>query len=66
MEKAPIFWPLYPRDLDANQAEPVNQAVQKIKSATIPIHRVKGQPVVSTYVREKGCIKCDTHHETPL
>ena len=37
----------------------------KIKSASMPVHHVKGQPGVSTYVREKGCLTCDTHRETP-
>ena len=30
----------------------------------MPDH-VKGQPAVSMYVPEKGCLTCDTHHETP-
>ena len=31
----------------------------------MPDHHVKGQPAASTYVREKGCLKCDTIRETP-
>ena len=38
---------------------------QKIKSATMPDHHVKGQPAASTYVRKKGCITFDTNRETP-
>ena len=67
-------------ELAANQAEPENQAglvpgpepniffeifFQKIKSATMPVHHVKGQPAVSTYVWEKGCITFDTNRDTP-
>ena len=38
---------------------------QKIKSATMPDHHVKGQPAASTFVREKGCLKKDSNRETP-
>ena len=38
---------------------------QKIKSATMPDHHVKGQPAASTYVRKKGCVTCDTNRDTP-
>ena len=67
--------------LAANRAEPENQAwlylaltlskkkykifFQKIKSATMPIHHVKGQPAASTYVREKGCVKKYSNRDTP-
>ena len=69
-------------ELDANRAEPENQAglvpgpdpdqiknfeifFQKIKSATMPVHHVKGQPGTSTYVREKGRITFHTNRVTP-
>ena len=29
---------------------------QKIKSGTVPVHHVKGQPAALTYVQKKGCI----------
>ena len=38
---------------------------QKIKSATMLVHHVKGQPPASTYVREKVGVTCDTNRETP-
>ena len=38
---------------------------QKIKSATMPDHHVKGQPAAPTYVQEKGCLKKDSNRETP-
>ena len=38
---------------------------QKTKSGSMPQHHVKGQPAASTYVREKGCVTCDTNHDTP-
>ena len=38
---------------------------QKIKSATMPIQHVKGQPAASTYVREKACVKKDSNCDTP-
>ena len=38
---------------------------QKIKSATMPVQHVKGQPAAPTYVREKGCLTFDTNRETP-
>ena len=31
----------------------------------MPDHRVKRQPATSMYIREKGCLTCDTHRETP-
>ena len=37
---------------------------QKTKSASMSDHPVKRQPE-STYVREKGCLTCDTHREAP-
>ena len=38
---------------------------QKIKSATMPVHHVKGQPGTSMYVREKGRFTFHTNRETP-
>ena len=38
---------------------------QKIKSATMLVHHVKGQPPASTYVREKGGVTFDTIRVTP-
>ena len=68
-------------ELAANRAEPENQAeavpgpdhdktkkcnfFQKIKSTTMSVHYVKGQPGASTYVREKGVITSDTIRATP-
>ena len=37
----------------------------EIKSASMPVQHVKGQPAASTYVREKGCLTFDTNRETP-
>ena len=31
----------------------------------MPIQHVKGQPAVSIYVREKGCLKKYSNRETP-
>ena len=31
----------------------------------MPIHHVKEQPAVSTYVQKKGCPTCDTNRGTP-
>ena len=42
-----------------------NSNFQKIKSGTMPDHRVKGQPSTSTYVQEKGGVKKDSNRETP-
>ena len=50
---------------DPHQIKSFNFFFQKIKSATMPDHHVKGQPAASTYVREKGCIKKDSNRETP-
>ena len=65
-------------ELAANRAEPDSQAelvlgtnpdkikvFQKIISATMPVHHVKGQPAASTYVGEKGCVKKDSNRDTP-
>ena len=30
----------------------------------MPVQHVKGQPAASTYVREKGCVTCDTNRDT--
>ena len=38
---------------------------QKFKPTTMPVQHVKGQPAASTYVREKGCLKCHTNRGTP-
>ena len=38
---------------------------QKIKSATMPVYHVKGQPAASTYVREKGGVKNPLDPWTP-
>ena len=38
---------------------------QKIKSSTMPVQHVKGQPAAATYVREKGRLTFYTHRETP-
>ena len=43
----------------------LNFFFQKIKSATMLVHHVKGQPPASTYVREKVGVTCDTNRETP-
>ena len=60
-------------ELAVNWAESENQAElvpgpdpdQKIKSASMPDHHVKGQPAAAMYVREKGRLTFDTHRETP-
>ena len=31
----------------------------------MPVRHVIGQPAASTYVREKGCVTCDTNRDTP-
>ena len=36
-----------------------------MKSATIPVQHVKGQPAALTHVREKGCIKKDSNRVAP-
>ena len=36
-----------------------------MKSATMLVHHVKGQPAASTYVREKGYVTCDTNLDPP-
>ena len=38
---------------------------QKIKSATMPVHHVKGQPAASTYVLEKRGISFYSNCVTP-
>ena len=38
---------------------------QKIEPKPLLVHHVKGQPAASTYVREKGCVTCDTNRDTP-
>ena len=38
---------------------------QKIKSTTMLVHHVKGQPAVSTYVQEKGGVKNPVDPWTP-
>ena len=63
-------------ELAVYQAEPENQAGPvpgpdpeqkkfKIFFHKMPVHYVKGQPAVSTYVREKGGVTFDTNHGTP-
>ena len=42
---------------DTDQKENFKFFFQKIKSTTIPVQHVKGQPAASTYVREKGVSK---------
>ena len=42
---------------DPHQMKNFKFFFQKIKSTTMPVHHVKGQPAASTYVREKGCVK---------
>ena len=50
---------------DPDPKKILNFIFQKIKSATMPDHHAKGQPPVSTYVREKVGVTCDTNRETP-
>ena len=38
---------------------------QKIKSTTLLVQHIKGQPDSSTYVRKKGCVTFDTNRDTP-
>ena len=39
--------------------------IQKIKSGTLLVQHVKGQPDSSTYVQEKGGVTFDTNRGTP-
>ena len=50
---------------DPDQKKNFEFFFQKIKSATMPIHHVKGQPAASTYVREKGGVTFYTNRVTP-
>ena len=50
---------------DPHQKQNLNFFFQKIKSATMPVHHVKGQPAASTYVREKGGVKIILDPWTP-
>ena len=38
---------------------------QKIEPKPMLVHHVKGQPALSTYVREKGGVTCYTNRGTP-
>ena len=42
---------------DPHQIKNLTFFFQQIKSATMPVQHVKGQPAASTYVREKGGVK---------
>ena len=50
---------------DPDQIKNFEIFFQKIKSATMPVHHVKGQPGTSMYVREKGRFTFHTNRETP-
>ena len=50
---------------DTDQKENWNFFFQKIKSTTIPVQHVKGQPAASTYVREKWGVKIVMDLRTP-
>ena len=68
-------------ELAANQAESENQAepvpgpgpdkknyelfFKQIKSDTMPVHHMKGQPAASIYVWRKGGVKKDSNHDAP-
>ena len=43
---------------------PPQVKMSQIKSSTMPIHHIKGQPGLSTYVQKKWCLTCDTNRET--
>ena len=50
---------------DPDKKENFKIFFQKIKSATLLVQHVKGQPDSPTYVREKGCLTFYTNRETP-
>ena len=50
---------------DPNQKQNFKILFQKIKSASMPVQHMKGQPAASTYVREKWGVKILMDRETP-
>ena len=50
---------------DPDKIKKIQFFFQKIKSATMPVHHVKGEPSASTYVWEKGCVTIYTIRDTP-
>ena len=50
---------------DPDQMKNFKKVFKKIKSATMPVHHVKGQPDRSTYVRKMGVITFYTNCRSP-